>query len=330
MFARRIAAHRKPASRRPALLAVGTTSLAAAVIAGGSLVNASAAEVPTVTLEVDGDVTQVTTTAPTVGDLLVAEDVSTDGNDVVSPGPSAALGNSMTVAVDHRAEVTVQLPDSQSSTLVTADTVGQLKQELGLPTADQSSMRLSATQPSTWKRTLVQRPNGKTIIGKDPVVEGTVATVQNVRVSFVKQHRRLHHSVVQRRTPLLHAGTVKVLRQGRDGRATLTVRRKFVDSKFVHRRIVQRKVQTPKRNRVVLTGTGPNWTALANCESGNNPRAVNPAGYYGLYQFSLSTWAAVGGYGNPINASRMEQTKRAWILYQRSGRSPWPVCGANL
>jgi hypothetical protein len=37
---------------------------------------------------------------------------------------------------------------------------------------------------------------------------------------------------------------------------------------------------------------GLNWGALAQCESGGNPRAVNPSGrYFGLYQFSLPTWA---------------------------------------
>ncbi len=79
-----------------------------------------------------------------------------------------------------------------------------------------------------------------------------------------------------------------------------------------------------------VTG-GLNWAALAQCESGGNPRAVGGGGlYFGLYQFSLSTWAGVGGTGNPADASPAEQTYRASILYGRSGRSPWPVCGAYL
>jgi hypothetical protein len=76
---------------------------------------------------------------------------------------------------------------------------------------------------------------------------------------------------------------------------------------------------------------GLNWGALANCESGGNPRAVSPGGTYrGLYQFSMSTWAGVGGSGDPINASPAEQTNRAQILYNRSGRGSWPVCGKYL
>ena len=73
-----------------------------------------------------------------------------------------------------------------------------------------------------------------------------------------------------------------------------------------------------------------NWKALARCEAGGNPRAANPAGYYGLYQFTVATWRGVGGHGYPNHASRGEQTLRAKKLFQRSGSSPWPTCGRRL
>jgi soluble lytic murein transglycosylase-like protein len=66
---------------------------------------------------------------------------------------------------------------------------------------------------------------------------------------------------------------------------------------------------------------------IAACESGGDPTAVNPAGYYGKYQFDMQTWAAVGGSGNPAAAPEAEQDYRAALLYNQSGSSPWPVCG---
>lgn len=75
---------------------------------------------------------------------------------------------------------------------------------------------------------------------------------------------------------------------------------------------------------------GLNWPALAQCESGGHPGAVNPAGYYGLYQFSPSTWRSVGGSGLPSSASSGEQTSRAVILFGRTGASSWPSCGHHL
>ena len=68
--------------------------------------------------------------------------------------------------------------------------------------------------------------------------------------------------------------------------------------------------------------------AIAACESGGDPTAVNSAGYYGKYQFDTGTWASVGGSGNPAEASEAEQDYRASLLYSRAGSSPWPVCGA--
>jgi soluble lytic murein transglycosylase-like protein len=68
--------------------------------------------------------------------------------------------------------------------------------------------------------------------------------------------------------------------------------------------------------------------AIASCESGGNPSAVNAAGYYGKYQFDLGTWQSVGGSGNPAEAPEPEQDYRAALLYSRAGSSPWPVCGS--
>jgi len=67
---------------------------------------------------------------------------------------------------------------------------------------------------------------------------------------------------------------------------------------------------------------------IAACESGGNPRAVDPSGKYrGKYQFDYQTWAGVGGSGDPAAASEQEQDMRAGILYSQRGPAPWPICG---
>jgi hypothetical protein len=77
----------------------------------------------------------------------------------------------------------------------------------------------------------------------------------------------------------------------------------------------------------------PGWgkaqlRSIAWCESKNDPHAVGGGGAYrGMYQFSFSTWAVVGGTGDPVSASRWEQTWRAWLLLSRHGSGHWPVCG---
>jgi hypothetical protein len=71
----------------------------------------------------------------------------------------------------------------------------------------------------------------------------------------------------------------------------------------------------------------PTLEAIAACESGGNPTTDTGNGFYGKYQFTLETWAAVGGTGNPAQASEAEQDQRAAVLYAQAGSSPWPVCG---
>jgi len=86
--------------------------------------------------------------------------------------------------------------------------------------------------------------------------------------------------------------------------------------------------EIPQPENGVIEGVSlSTLNAIAGCESGGDPAAVNAAGYYGKYQFDLDTWAAVGGTGNPAKASEAEQDYRAAILYSQAGSSPWPVCG---
>jgi hypothetical protein len=72
----------------------------------------------------------------------------------------------------------------------------------------------------------------------------------------------------------------------------------------------------------------PQLEAIAACESGGDPTAVSADGtYHGKYQFSVATWAAMGGSGLPSQAPESEQDMRAAMLYAQSGPSQWPVCG---
>lgn len=66
---------------------------------------------------------------------------------------------------------------------------------------------------------------------------------------------------------------------------------------------------------------------IATCESGGNPTAVSPGGTHrGKYQFSRATWRALGGTGDPAEASEALQDRLALRLYRRSGTAAWPNC----
>jgi ribosomal protein L29 len=89
----------------------------------------------------------------------------------------------------------------------------------------------------------------------------------------------------------------------------------------------ERREAARERREAQAPQASPVLEAIAACESGGNPTTDTGNGFYGKYQFTLETWAAVGGSGNPAQASEAEQDQRAAILYAQAGGSPWPVCG---
>jgi LysM repeat protein len=88
-------------------------------------------------------------------------------------------------------------------------------------------------------------------------------------------------------------------------------------------------VSAPRPAAVYVAGSSV-WDALARCESGGNWAINTGNGFYGGLQFTLSSWAGVGGSGYPNMASREEQIMRAQILQSRQGWGAWPACSAKL
>lgn len=156
-----------------------------------------------------------------------------------------------------------------------------------------------------------------------------------------------------------------VKQEGVEGVHTTVHRVTTVDGVEESRELVSEGVTTPPVNKILVQGTkerpkpepkattqqrsstpssggssapaadlgsapGGVWGALAQCESGGNPATNTGNGYYGLYQFSLSTWQAMGGSGLPSEASAAEQTQRAQALQARSGWGQWPACARKL
>lgn len=94
---------------------------------------------------------------------------------------------------------------------------------------------------------------------------------------------------------------------------------KRVDHKE-HAKTVRRWRQAARPYRAWLSST--RW-----CESRGRYGTNTGNGFYGAYQFDLTTWWSVGGRSYPHLAPAVEQDFRAVVLRLRRGTAPWPVCG---
>lgn len=286
-------------------------------------------------LTVDGVERTYWTTELSVDNALLALGVHAEG---------AALSASRSTRID-RAGLTMSLTTPKQITLVadgekdklttTAATVSDLLTD--------QSMRVHALDR------LSQNPSTQ-------LRDGLTVRLTRVTRQKVTKTQAVQHGVRHTATSSLYKGQTKVVTSGRNGVKKTVWAITRTDGKITKRKLLDTKVTRAAVTEVIQVGTKErpsssssssgssgssggsvgggvdslNWSALAACESGGDPTAVNSAGYYGLYQFSLSTWQSVGGSGNPVNASSSEQTYRAKLLYQSAGAGSWPVCGSRL
>jgi uncharacterized protein YabE (DUF348 family) len=274
------------------------------------------------TATVDGVPRTYWTTELTVDAALKALGIRAEGA-AVNVSRSAPLGrNGLDLVVSHPKTVTIAADKRTRHVVSSASTVGELLAEQGV-----------AVRPT----------DQLSVLTSSPVVDGLVVGVTRIDRRRITVTEDVAPPVTRRAAADLEKGTQRVVAAGRAGTRSVTYTVVLVGGKETSREVVSATVVRAPVAKVVRVGTKPaaprigsvagvdglNWSALARCESGGNPRAVSPAGYYGLYQFSPSTWRTVGGSGLPSQASADEQLYRAKLLYKRSGAGQWG-CGQHL
>ncbi|MFE5486609.1 ubiquitin-like domain-containing protein [Streptomyces sp. NPDC056527] len=274
-----------------------------------------------VALTLDGQRRQVWTTARTVDGALRQLGVRAEGA-YLSVSRSAPISR-QGLALDVRTERTVTLlADGRARTLRTnAATVLEAVEEAGITLSGQDT---TSVPPSSFPR------------------DGQTITVMRVTGAKEVREEPIPYAVERIRDPELFAGTEVVERQGVRGVRRVTYALRTVNGvRQKPKKIGEEIVREPVTRKVkvgirplpssVAGADGLDWGALASCESGGRPNAVDPSGTYGgLYQFDPGTWRSLGGSGTAQNAPASEQTYRAKKLYVQRGASPWPHCGRRL
>lgn len=264
-------------------------------------------------LTVDGVSRQVYVTALSVDEALAQLGYRADGL-VLSASRSDRLPlDGMQLSITTPKQITLVADGQQRVISTTAATAGDLLAEQGIALSETDRTSLYPEQVLLDRMRL---------------------QVLRVQVSEVPEASVIPFERIETPDPNAFEGDETVTAAGQPGETVTTFRVTVTDGVETGREQLRSEVtREPVAERVTVgskprpvagpTADGLNWAAVAQCESGGNPRAVNPAGYYGLYQFSLPTWRSVGGTGNPIDASPAEQLMRAQMLYARSGPGQW-------
>jgi Transglycosylase-like domain len=92
----------------------------------------------------------------------------------------------------------------------------------------------------------------------------------------------------------------------------------------------QAQAEAQAQAQAQSSASGGVWAELRECESGGDYSADTGNGYYGAYQFSLSTWESLGYSGLPSSAPPSVQDQAAQTLQAEYGWGQWPVCSAEL
>jgi uncharacterized protein YabE (DUF348 family) len=272
-------------------------------------------------LTLDGRRRTAWTTARTVDGALRELGVRAEGAYVSAPRSQRIGLEGLTLDVRTERTVTVMADGRARTVRTNAATVREAVEGAGITLRGQDT---TSVPPGSFPR------------------DGQTVTV--LRITRTKEVREEPIAFGVRRTldASLFRGTEVVEQAGQPGMRRVTYAHRTVNGVRAKPRRLESEVVHEPRTQLTKVGTKPlpgapadvdglNWSALAACESGGRPTAVDPSGTYGgLYQFDTRTWQSLGGAGRPQDASAAEQTYRAKKLYVRRGASPWPHCGGRL
>ncbi|MEU4094542.1 ubiquitin-like domain-containing protein [Streptomyces sp. NPDC026673] len=274
-----------------------------------------------IALTLDGRPRRIWTTAGTVDGALRQLGVRADGA-YLSASRGEAIGRrGLELDVRTERQVTFLVDGRERPVRTNAATVGEALRDAGIAL---HGLDATSVDPDSFPR------------------DGQTISVMRIRGHDEVHEEPVPFPVERTDDPSLFEGTTAVDSKGRNGLRRVTYAYRTVDGiRKKPRRVAEKLLREPVR-QVERVGTKPlpnsvkgadhlNWKALAQCEAGGRPNAVDASGTYGgLYQFDRRTWRNLGGHGRPQDASAKEQTFRAKRLYIQRGASPWPVCGRKL
>jgi uncharacterized protein YabE (DUF348 family) len=273
-----------------ALIAVAVVA-ALALITGG--ISYAATKGKSVTVSVDGKVSQVHTSADTVAGVLDDAGITLGAHDAVAPSLDTAIEEGSRIAVRYGRELTLTVDGKSKTYWVTATTVNQALGELGLRFG---SANLSASRSSFIGRdglnlavgtpksiTLIVRGHKRQVVttgvtvadaladlgvrfdkndvlqplAKANISDGMTIVVTRVHVEFRHLKVAVPFETITRHDDTMYTDEEKILRPGVNGLQWEKVRITYANGEVRHRMLLSTSLLKAPVSQIQVVGTKP-------------------------------------------------------------------------
>jgi uncharacterized protein YabE (DUF348 family)/3D (Asp-Asp-Asp) domain-containing protein len=192
---------------------------------------------PEVTIEADGgEKTVKALRGEKISELLAREDITYDVCDHVAPDPCTKVNGNCTVTVTRSFPVTIEVDGITKRTAAAGITVGELLVREGLSLGGFDELNCSTN---------------------DMIYEGMTIEVTRVEYRDHGKTQKIPYETEYADTPNMKIGDSKVLIEGEDGLAEITITDKYVGGELVSSEVTDMKV-TDAVNEVIMQGTAIN------------------------------------------------------------------------
>ncbi|HEY5695470.1 MAG TPA: ubiquitin-like domain-containing protein, partial [Candidatus Saccharimonadales bacterium] len=200
-------------------------------------------------------------------------------------------GSSITLTINRATQFTLKLYGKVTTAYTQGKTVGDMLKEKGIKLAKEDTLTTPESQPIVAGIMVEIWRNGKQTFTQDEPIAPPVRQVQDADQPV---------------------GYKNIQTAGKPGKKTVTYEMYMQNGQEVSRTVIQSVVTDQPQEQVEVIGTkmtntfsGSFADALARlraCEAGGAYSRNSGNGYYGAYQYNISTWAGYGGYVLPSDA----------------------------
>ena len=180
--------------------------------------------------------------------------------------------------------------------------------------------------------------DGTSVAAQTPITPGMMVEIWRNGVQTVTEEQEVAFTTEFIRATDKPVSFKQVQTPGKKGKKLVTFQVELKNGQTVSRKEIQSVVTEQPAKQVEVIGVQVGFTGafqealvkLRTCEAGGRYDRNSGNGYYGAYQYDISTWGNYQGYARADLAPPEVQDQKVYETYKRRGWSPWPGCTKKL